>query len=44
MEANLNVNPNDDDDDLKSLRDDQTKIIPIVIAIVVTIIVYYAKK
>ena len=43
MEATLNVNPNDDDD-LKKFEGCLGKIIPIVIAIVVTIIVYYAKK
>ena len=43
MEANLNINPNDDDD-LKKFEGCLDKIILIVIAIVVTIIVYYAKK
>lgn len=43
MEANLNINPNDDDD-LKKFEGCLGRLILIAITIVVTIIVYYAKK
>lgn len=43
MEVNLNINPNDDDD-LKKFEGFLDRLILIGIAIVVAIIVYYAKK
>ena len=43
MEVNININPNDDDD-LKKFEGCLDRLILIGITIVVTIIVYYAKK
>ena len=43
MEANLNVNPNDDDN-FKKFEGFLDRFIPIVAAIVITIIVYFIKK
>lgn len=43
MKANLNVNPNDDDN-FKKFEGCLDRLIPIVAAIVITIIVYFIKK